>query len=553
MSFSGTVIHTKKGLIAPEAFVRIALAKNPAVITVACVDKGAFVLEGIENPSLKEIMEAQDMVKDFDTVLHMCNYPKDFPEDSAQPFPLMSDDKGNPKGLLYLDGDFSNYAEAKSAHSPDFFAYQKYFNAKFEKWHKKGGLENVLEELRDVDTKLDIQNSFLARGNVVVFLLSGELFHIQKGNQDFSQFPWGYATNAYGYKEEPKASVPQAGKLNSPARRVLFGNRTKADSAPAPVVDPNVGEPAKEGSKSPAEAPINSPPAAEPDKVAASAQPQPGENVVEISWTPPIVVGKPTREDKKRMYDECPFIAEWRAVNNGKHYPEGYKQGRPFKMSVPSSEVAKYVAMGAVVNTALGAKLSNNGKPTKQTVTVPVKQAKPGENRANKDTTTHNLPAPVVSTVPKEDSNKHGYQAFEDAASKISPSEATMAKHAPKNAEVAAWFAEGIRTKFIDVGSSEVPFDPKTIQGLENQIRDATADAGLDGLENVLRLARPALINLNKLHDEWFVDLFIQLRHAYIKTLTLEDRPKPSEHAVETEQKMSGKRSTIKIPMKKSA
>lgn len=509
MSFSGTIIVRKKDALIPEDFLKLAFEKNPTFLSSAFIDDDkTMTTDAIADHILGDLSDAQELVKDRASVFYMGNFKE--PEESLQPFFALKNDKDEAELVVFLDGEFSNYEDAKSANSHAFHAFNKYFKPQVDKWYKKGGLKNVLEELEDSMTKENIRNSFMGRGAVVFFAVTGETILIQAKNPDYAEFPWGYVTNSYGYKEAVKTSVPETGKK----KIGLFGKK-KAEQ-----VSPKSGEDGGQVEAPPKPAPAPAAPDKEKEETPVAAEAD--THSVVIGWKPEFHVGI-SRKQKAKAYKACPFYDLWfeqykeskskMVETEGVWLPEGYKNQVPLFAKVAQADIAGYLSDGCFLKDAPGKVVSNGTKKEQgYPPRLPAEQVE--QNRANKDTSVHNKEIETQSLAQEEP----GYKPFSPEPDK------------ELGSEVRKWFSDATKNKFIAVGSQEIALDPAKIQSLEKQIPSALGLAGME-LADFFRISKPGHVDLARKFPVWYAAVMCEMLPKLVKLgiLTKPTSTKPAE------------------------
>lgn len=514
MSFKGTILFRKKDAVIPDAFAEHVLAQVPVFLSSAFIDEKAMSIDAITGHTLSDLKDAQELVKDRDSVFYLGDFNE--PEESLQPFIVLKNDKDETEMVAFLDGDFSNYADAKSANSDAFHALNKYFRPRIEKWYKKGGLDNVLDELDDAATKEDIRNTFLGRGAVMFFASNGRHIFIQNKNPEYVEFPWGFASNGFDYKEAAKTSMPQAG-----AKKIgIFGKKKDQQVSPKSADGDKVEAPPQQ---TPTASAGEEKEAAGTDtgKVPATTGEE-GGTLVAIGWKP-VHHPQITRKEKVKSYKACPFYDVWLTQaregkiklveTEGVWLPEGYKNGVPLFAKVSMADATGYMEKGAYLKDAPG-KVIANGKKTEQSYPERLPAEQVEQNRANKDTAPKNIPQPEAS---------EGYKPFGP-----DEGEGTVG-------EVKKWFADATKNKFIAISSSqELSLDPTKLQSIEADLKSPLDAAGLE-LEDFLRLSDAGHIDLCRKYPVWYAKVTSRLAYMYWGLKPKAQRPQPTDHVKEPE------------------
>ena len=502
MSFKGLFLKKNANFLVPADYSRMLLAKFPSFVTIVTAEKNKLIVDGQETPDFETFAGIQEIIKADDALMYFANYPAEFPEDSAQPF-VLDGEREEPNLICMLAGEFGNYADEKSSHSPEFFAFAKYFRPKVKKWLKNGKLSDVKEELNDASTKADIRNSFQGKGSVAFMFPSGDIFLTQNKNPDFKEYPWGWTTDSLGYVQKAEdAPTAEVKKEEEPAKKKSgwFSSsyrKEKKQEGTAAVAGGTF--PGKTGSSEPevtydTDGEAGAIPPAKED-VVASAKAEKSDYNVKVLWKPAISVGM-TKAQKQAVYDGAFGIDLWRKkFSNGKHYPDNFKNGAHIAMEVPQSKLAEYAMKGWSL-------AEGSGRVTAST--KPKEETKPAAGESSK--ATHDA----------------GYKEFGN----------TEARSEQKAVDKFKKTVEELHSrKVLDFSSASV-FDPTKIQSMENEWEPMWKRIGMDGPEGTYAWSRPALKSLMVASPEAFLDMMEDWRMQAIKALPKGERPatpKPSD------------------------
>lgn len=532
MSYQSSAVFKKKGSLLPERLIRIMIAKANVlgVSTIGVENKSPkFIADGMgRKPSFEDVDKIQAMFKDKDVMFSFGQYPNGFEEHDIQPFPIITGAKDQPLVIGFSDGDFSNYADPKSAHSPDCFAFEKFFGPLINKIYKKEGesLAKLFDELSDPITEQMILNSFKGRGHVILHFLTGKILRFS--NENVEEMPWGWGTNLHSYKFDEKldskSSTPADTKKEEPEQV----NTEVANDAPGgkSVDEGEIPQPRSSRKSQPVQQQAKAtetPAAVKPKKDDVKAE-DVNSNEVEILLKPSFPgILNPSKTQKKEWYEQ-----NW--TGSGPKVPQGYKTLVPIHRSVPSSEIAEWLGKGWTLK---------NG--TKVSVAAPKEQSYPersvddksGADNPAKDTSAHHVgKAQDDKSVANPVNDKKADDAYDPSVPDA------------EQAGVKKWFAEAIKTKRVDINSIALDLDPARLQAAESNRKTATSQAGLDGLENILGLSQAALDDLNATYPKWFRALFEQLRATYIGQLTEPEKPTATSHVREPE-KVASKQTEV--------
>lgn len=511
MSFSGTILQKKAGLLIPESVVKLLLGKNPSFVSSSTVQDGKIDIDGQMNPTLEDVMTAMELLKSNEQLLFLGNYPNEFPDASANPFVLLYDKNNNPILLMYTDGDFSNYHEEKSSNSPDFFAFEKYFKPRINKWLTKGGgnLKAVIEELRDVDVQHDIRNSFAGRAMVVFHSVTGDIIPIQNKNSDFIQGDWGFASNGYGWKAEkgksPVPPVAPAAIEDSGVPHFLRRKKEVAKEGEAPKSEH--AEKTIEAAKFTPTGRLIKESEAKDTAAAVDVGPKQEQesSLIKMALHPAFKVGM-SKKEKENWYN-----SNWPGGKyGGARKPPNFKDGVPHIALVPREEIASFLDKGWVIK-------------DKDKIFAPEPKKEGGYPA--KDTEAHHIPAPA-STVAKDNaSEQSGYKSF----SSDNHEEGTTLGDftVEKQKKIMDAFTDA---KFLSLGAVPLSVSPGKIQTMESKLPSATKIAGLPGLDIIYGWSRAQRNYMFKNHVEWMELLFEQLLEAHLSTLKGEAKITPTSH-----------------------
>lgn len=516
MSYQGSVVYKKKGSLMPDRLVRIMIAKaNVMGVSTLGLDNKSpkFIIDGMDRaPTFEEVDKVQKMFQEKDVLFHFGQYPNGFEEHDLQPFPIITGAKDLPMVIGFSDGDFSNYADPKSSHSPDCFAFEKFFSPLIQKIFKKEGesLAKLFEELSDPLTEQMILNSFKGRGNIILQFLTGKILRFS--SEKIKDLPWGWGTNLYSYKFDEKldGATPPA---DTPKEQEQPVNTEVANDAPGgkSVDESEIPQPSSSRKSKSVQQPAKAADITPKAAPSGSKDEDVNSNEVEILLKPSFPgILNPSKNQKKTWYEQ-----NW--TGKGPKVPPGYKSLVPIHHSVPSSEITEWLGKGWELK---------NG--TKVSVAPPKEQGYPDRSVDDKSGT----------DSPKKDTSAHHVGKAQDdkpVADMVSDKQDPNVP-AEQQAAVKKWFAEAIKTKRVDINSIALDLDPAKLQSAESRKKTATAQAGLDGLENVLGVSRAGLFDLCRTYPEWFVELFIELRGSYINKLTEPERPTATSHVREPEE-----------------
>lgn len=243
-----TIVHVKPGHVAPEEYLALVSAKCPTVFGFAGREKdGKLVCESMTHiPTMTELKELNETLKDSHLLMFFANYPKAVLPDDIQPWSL-NDGAEPPRHFLLMmfEGKFDKYADLNGDHTSAFNVSDEIVFPRLEKAFNDSDkdIAKFLESLRQSSIQRSLSNSFDGRG---VFVFLGETGDpISFGTNDVgAEYEWGTVSNTHGYT---KSVVQQVKQATSKGMSFLRGRSstvavsppdTPAAPAPEPVVEP---------------------------------------------------------------------------------------------------------------------------------------------------------------------------------------------------------------------------------------------------------------------------------------------------------------------------
>lgn len=481
MSFQNTLLMQMKGHLAPESLIRHIMKECPSLVSVSAVDGEKFQMDGLAGAeyTYENVKEFQELLKDSDVVFCFGKYPTEFPEETAPPYIMYEKSTNHPSLLLFTDGDFSNYAKAESSHSPDFFAAQNYFAPKIGKWLEgKDNLTNVMAKLKDDDVVENIQNSFINRGCVLFYAITGEIVCIEKNNDKHQlAADWGFVSNTHGWTaEEEKKEVPKP--VEKP---VASGSSRFRGSGAVPVVKKEAAE-EKLAPKSvdaatagKAEEKVTKSTVREkPSVVGGSDKEEKDATLITMLLEPTFRLGA-SKEEKKQWYRD----------NNNGVVPSGFKDRPAIARDVPRAQLERY--------------LSEGWKPKDTSIRLtPPKDVGKKHIPASKDVA-HNEPL------------KDEYKSF---SSDKEGRTTVGVRSVEQQKELQAEFKT-----ILGINSNELSVDPGNIHSTVEKLPSAFDQAGQKNVSCLFYLSPDNLTNLRVKYPEWFDLAVLQMRGMLYKEL----------------------------------
>ena len=124
----GVTILRRKDRELPEEYLDCVLEHNKTAVGAAFADRGELLMSSVANITVDKIkktaMETDQSFKEFPLLFSFFDHTSTLNEEDKQPYILLRDDKNTPIVAAFLEGDFSNFAQAGSAHSDEYEAVQ---------------------------------------------------------------------------------------------------------------------------------------------------------------------------------------------------------------------------------------------------------------------------------------------------------------------------------------------------------------------------------------------------------------------------------------------
>lgn len=308
-------------------------------------EKGKLLLSRVtEAMPLEGLKELQETFKAQPCLMFFGEYPKGYLQEDLQPFSVLRLNEEDTM-VAFLEGDFSNCIQKGSSHIPEFFAANQ-IQLKLDQMYRltNHNLDKVVAELKTGSLTAKELSSLGLKRNVVAVMAANKDFSVrvfQKDNSDHGNFPWGWTSNALGYKEgEFPAKEEQQSTLSKLIPGIIkFKPKLKAQ-APEPVKEPEVPFNPPFVEKPVVEEPAKEPEVKKPPKQKLSSK------IKQVSSTKPIEATKSKEELKTSttQRESIYYSAPMTMSNNQKrqdylekvgYCPQGYK--RSPKVEVPEN------------------------------------------------------------------------------------------------------------------------------------------------------------------------------------------------------------------------
>ncbi len=280
----GVIIIKSSGESLPKDFLARALEKYTTCFGVCavhaeapCLFVGRMRQENMKLDDLHKIIEGQ---KDRDLLIYLgqVGEGEQVFADDFQPFTLLEDADGAAILVAALDGDFTEFAKADSAHSAESFCVQEDLLERARQIYKyhDGDLKATIDELISKRHSREIRNLMVGnRGSVVLFSANGDIPAFTAIDDPTArEYPWGWVSNHLDYEVK---SEPKADPLQKLAQELSGGTNVPDQKTIPPTVEPAAtaatSVPRTGGLRRPGRAGAQAPVEPKPDVVAAAPVP----------------------------------------------------------------------------------------------------------------------------------------------------------------------------------------------------------------------------------------------------------------------------------------
>lgn len=235
--YKGTIVVKNKGLLIPEAYLKIVQEKcksSVGILSFSVEHKALQQLSQGTPLALEDIKDYQEQDKDKRVLFFFGASDVAIPDNALPPYAVLSDSKQVLVNAL-IEGAFPGVAQEKSTMPPEFFLANTYLHPRLKQlWGFSGeNLVKFSDMLRDPLFQTDVKAQMGERGVVCLLTANDELITIEK-NDTRGTFPWGWTSNAYGYKEAEGTGVHAT---DSTPRKLSIKDRLLGNK-PADTGDP---------------------------------------------------------------------------------------------------------------------------------------------------------------------------------------------------------------------------------------------------------------------------------------------------------------------------
>ena len=254
----GVIVVKNHGLLVPAKAVETLLSVKSNTFGVSVVtkdEKGFLNLTAIQdgNPAdAKTLGEIQQEYKDAPVIFMTDTLNKGYLQEDLQPFQLISNKDDEPELVVFMAGEYNDFAKKDSTHTGAFFAAHEYLRPKMLKLYDLHGadISKVMLDMDDPSFKMEMERLGTTDTSVVFMASSGKIKAFSR-NENKRSFDWGWMSNHLGYvevakKEEVKTKVEEPKKLSllDKLKGKKAPDEPKAEE-PAPKVEEPVKEPEK--------------------------------------------------------------------------------------------------------------------------------------------------------------------------------------------------------------------------------------------------------------------------------------------------------------------
>lgn len=313
MNMTGTIVVLKAGQPVPEKYILPALQENKTCLGAAIIQNKELMLDVIPDMFSMDdpLTDIQEHRKDYpkaDLVYFFGNCDEKPLASSIPPFTLV-EENGQPIIAVFAEGDVGDLQELSEDLKTEIAGIYRSCE------------DNIGDTFKSLDTdtvdkRLSRMVDRTGRGCLCFVSSMGDIKIKNIRNEQAEDYPWGFASNSYGYKEAEYPEAKKAEAAEEPVKPGLFKKRRipgapVAEEAPTPT-------PPKEAEK-PVEKPVEKvEPKVEPkEDEFVEARPPEGKSGRELSQyyrftlqvqPPKDVHTRPWVRVKKSVADNAPGV-----------------------------------------------------------------------------------------------------------------------------------------------------------------------------------------------------------------------------------------------------
>lgn len=492
------ICFADKDKVLHPSFVAAALKKYPSAMGIALVDPadGTLSAQGAPNPTAEAVIKTSTTFTKPGVLFSFGDHPPGALEEDIQPFIILADEQNNALMYAFITGSYPGSMRRDSAHSDAYHFANDFLKQKFEQLYDI--LDKDLSKLVALCDKPIMRND-LMNGAVgpscVTLIFSDSSIKTYVKDLEPVEFAFGWTTDDCGYRENvgdypPKEEggikkLPAA--LARKAKSLIAGSSVPTPETPVAVPKPieatnpqtrKTEEPIKPVVPKMDTAPITIPKDLKlPSGVTLGTDGN-------LYWTPPAELHH--KQLKKGFQRVAGFLP-----NN----PKGHWQSRP-TVPLTAAKVADMCRSLPHLKTAMEAKarsVKDNAGTSK-----PVQATKAADNvkpAVEQKSSTGTVPTVTEKIVPITSEN------IDPVTEKVLENFMPTAK------------------RFIDPFSNEI-FDPRALQEQEEKMSIYAKSLGITGVEATVRWPPEALKLLGQKSIDALVDLALDYRLMWLRTLT---------------------------------
>lgn len=336
---TGTAVLKHAGCDIPDAYLSKVLENQTSIGVAQQVEGKLLVSRRKKTLSMADMATIGQALHDKECLFFFQTGPDPTFEDDVGPFEILSDSDGKPCLIAFLDGNFSQFEQQESSHSPQFFAVQEEILPRIKKLYNlhNGDVKKLMADIsEDRHFAKDLINTLVGdRGSIILWASDCDpiTFRVPV-DESFTEFDWGTVTNNLGYSDTPasvaddmlaelsggskstasaapKASerLPQRPQTSRPTGTTTVvpnatsGART-TQKAPdvAPAAQPGPGSaPNAAPAGTPSSAPVVNPPVADPNEMLTLPIPPHMDGKKLVGWIRKRVPGRELPNDWKQL------------------------------------------------------------------------------------------------------------------------------------------------------------------------------------------------------------------------------------------------------------
>ena len=494
MQGKGLIVAIHQDQEFPEAYLKLALKEHAnafgGVIYDTSEGKPKLLVSLLDSGvTIEQVKSIQDQFKGARKILYFAEFPAGYSGDAIQPFTCLEDETNMPLLVAFMEGNYSNFADANKADKSDeYLAFTDMLLPTLQELWDTPAVGKSIDKLTNTlthDSRLrrSLELMCTARGHLTLMAVNGTQINILK-NDLYREYPWGWTSNHLGYTEA-SSTLPAA------LRKKLFG-KVALDPKPEPTA-PDIKPPANK-------------PVVEPPKT---------DTVV------PQAAGKQTvtailheREQNIRLSDKVLTIPKGLTGKPRKNWCHTHLGYLPRNWKDDSIELTAFVAVKRLPDS----EIKSFQDPRLQNAIGSTPAAAPA--------------AVDVSKLPAAMRRKLALKAQAEATPQPEPEKKPTAPAAPLPI-IPKEELKGLmewQTKYTGYDGKEIIIDPEVMPALAEDIPDYAEQTGRKGLEFVFYMNKTEVADHRKRFPEAHDVLFLNIRNLLADFYKKEDvKPAPAD------------------------